>query len=128
MKSLVSGQDSSALTSAFKLAQVSALTPEQIGLAKEVGNLASAYVVQKNFASLPGAQGDVTTIVNSLRKGEITPALPALQNVAQNAKLTASQKDLIGTVADKYAPGLKNAASTVSQGLDTLKKLPGLSK
>jgi hypothetical protein len=128
VKSLVGGQDASALASAFKLAQASALTTEQIGLAKEVGNLASAYVVQKNFAALEGAQGDVATLVNSLRKGEITGALTPLQNIAQNAHLTASQKDLIGSVADKYAPGLKQAASTVTQGLDALKKFPSLGK
>jgi hypothetical protein len=88
LTSLTGGEDSAALTSAFKLVQGAKLTPEQLGLAKQVGNLTSAYVVQKNFSSLDGAQGDVATIVSSLRSGKINAALPSLKNVAQNAKLT----------------------------------------
>jgi hypothetical protein len=121
LSSLAGGQDSAALTSAFKLASSAKLTPEQLGLAKQVGNLASAYVVQKNFATLDGAQGDVANIVTSLRSGKIQSALPSLKNVAASAKLTDSQKQLITTIADKYAPGLSKATGAV----DSLKKLPG---
>ena len=121
LSSLAGGQDSAALTSAFKLAQGVKLTPEQMGLAKQVGNLASAYVVQKNFATLDGSQGDVATIVSSLRSGKIQPAVPALKNVATSAKLTDTQKQLITTITDKYVPGWSKAAGAV----DSLKKLPG---
>ena len=121
LKSLTGGADSAALTSAFKLASVAKLTPEQIGLAKQVGNLASAYVVQKNFASLDGAQGDVATIVNSLRSGKIKDALPSLKNVVSNAKLSDTQKQHITSIEEKYAPGLSKA----SGALDSVKKLPG---
>lgn len=121
LKSLAGGQDAAGLTSAFKLASAAKLTPEQVGLAKQVGNLASAYAVQKNFTSLEGAQGDVATIVKSLRSGEVAGAIPALKNVATNAQLTDGQKTLIAKVADKYAPGWKNAG----EALDAVKKLPG---
>jgi hypothetical protein len=121
LKSLTGGMDSDALTSAFSLVKSAKLTPEQLGLAKQVGNLASAYAVQKNFASLDGAQGDVATIVSSLREGKVTAAIPALKNVATNAHLTDGQKQLITKVADKYAPGWKKAGET----LDSVKKLPG---
>ena len=92
-------------------------------MAKDVGNLASAYVVQRNFSSLDGAQGDVATIVNSLRQGTITPALPALQSLGQNASLTPRQKDLIATLAEQYAPGLKKASDSLSKGLQSLQGL-----
>ncbi|HEY5345624.1 MAG TPA: hypothetical protein VIK62_04700 [Verrucomicrobiae bacterium] len=121
LKSLTGGEDSAALSSAFKLASSAKLTPEQLGLAKQVGNLASAYVMQKNFATLDGSQGDVATIVSSLRSGKIKDALPSLKNVASSAKLSDTQKQLIATIADKYAPGLSKA----SGALDSLKKLPG---
>jgi len=121
LSSLTGGQDSAALTSAFKLASSAKLTPEQLGLAKQVGNLASAYVVQKNFASLAGQQGDVATIVSSLRSGKIKDAVPSLKNVASSAKLTDSQKQLITTITDKYVPGFSKA----SGAMDSLKKLPG---
>lgn len=121
LKSLTGGKDSAALSSAFDLAKSAKLTPEQLGLAKQVGNLASAYVVQKNFSSLEGAQGDVATIVSSLRSGEVTSAIPALKNVATNAHLTDGQKTLISKVADKYAPGWKKAG----EAMDAIKKLPG---
>jgi hypothetical protein len=121
LTALIGGKDSDALTSAFQLAESAKLTPEQIGLAKQAGNLASAYVVQKNFAALPGAQSDVATIVSSLRKGQITSAVPALQSVAKNASLTDPQKQLIKTIGEKYAPGFKKASDT----LNGLKKLPG---
>ena len=124
LESLISGQDASALGSVFevaKLAEAAKFTPQQLGLAKEVGNLASAFVVQKNFATLEGAQGDVATLVKSLRSGDITAAIAPLKNVATNAHLTDSQKQLITSIADTYAPGWQKAAQT----LDTLKKLPG---
>jgi hypothetical protein len=117
LQSLLNGQDADAVNSVFQVAQAANLTPQQMGLAKEVGNLASAYVVQKNFSALDGAQGDVATIVNSLRKGEIAAAVSPIQKVAQNANLTAPQKQLISSIADKYAPGLKKAADSLQQGL-----------
>lgn len=121
LKSLTGGQDSNGLTSAFGLAKSAKLTPEQLGLAKQVGNLASAYVVQKNFATLDGSQGDVATIVTSLRSGDVTSAIPPLKNVATNAHLTDGQKTLISKVADQYAPGWKKAGAA----MDAIKKLPG---
>lgn len=128
MQTLLGGADTEALTTAYKMVDAAKLTPEQIGIAKEVGNLTTAFVVQRNFSALEGAQGDVATIVNSLRKGELVAAAPALQKVAQNANLTESQKVLVGTVMDKYAPGLKKSADTLKQGLQTIKQLPGFSK
>jgi hypothetical protein len=123
VQSLVGGKDSSALASFYQAAQAASLTPQQTQLAKDVGNLATAFVVQRNFSSLDGAQTDVATIVGSLRKGEITAAAPAIQKVASNANLTPSQKDLIASVADKYAPGLTKASGTVQQGLQNLRSL-----
>jgi hypothetical protein len=123
VQSLVAGKDSSALGSFYQAVQSASLTPQQTQLAKEVGNLASAYVVQRNFASLPGAQNDVTTLVSSLRNGELSAAVPPLQKIAGNASLTDQQKQLIGSVADKYAPGLTKAAGTVQQGLNSLRNL-----
>ena len=121
LKSLTGGKDSAALKSAFKLVSAAKLTPEQMNLAKQVGNLTSAYVVQKNFASLEGAQGDVATIVSSLREGQVTTAIPAIKNVATNAHLTDGQKTLITKVADRYAPGWEKAGAL----MNGLKKLPG---
>lgn len=117
LQSLSAGKDATGLTKLFEQAKQANLTPQQTELAKNVGNLASAYVVQRNFSSLDGAQGDVATVVNSLRNGSITPALPALKSLSQNASLTAPQKDLLGTLADQYAPGLKKASDSLKQGL-----------
>lgn len=121
LKSLTGGEDSAALTSAFKLATAAKFTPEQTDLARQVGNVASAYVVQKNFASLAGAQGDVATVVSSLRAGNLTSAIAPLKNIASNNHLTDGQKQLVSVLTDKYAPGLKKAAGA----LDGIKKLPG---
>jgi hypothetical protein len=121
LSSLTGGQDSAALASAFKLVSSAKLTPEQLGLAKQVGNLASAYVVQKNFTTLDGSQGDVANIVNSLRSGKIKDAVPSLKNVATSAKLSDTQKQLIATIEDKYAPGLSKA----SGALEGIHKIPG---
>jgi hypothetical protein len=125
MKSLAAGNDVSGLTGLFQAAKGVNLTPQQTQLAKDVGNLASAYVVQKNFSNLPGAQSDVATIVSSLRQGELTPALPALKKVAQNANLTSQQKQLVSSLADHYAPGLTKASGTLQQGLKSLENLGG---
>lgn len=123
MKSLAAGNDSGGLTGLFQAAKSANLTPQQTQLAKEVGNIASAYVVQKNFSSVEGAQSDVATIVNSLRQGQVTAAGPALQRVAQNASLTPQQKQLVGSIAEQYAPGLSKAAGTLQQGLQNLENL-----
>jgi hypothetical protein len=77
--------------------------------------------VQKNFATLEGSQSDVATLVSSLREGKLTAAIAPLKNVAGNTHLTDGQKDLVKTVANKYAPGLGKAAGAV----DAIKKLPG---
>ncbi len=121
LKSLTGGMDSDALTHAFDLVKAASFTPEQLGLAKQVGNLASAYVMQKNFATLDGSQGDVATIVTALRQGNLTAAVAPLKNVASNTHLSDGQKNLIKTVANKYAPGLGKAKDAV----DAIKKLPG---
>jgi len=128
LQSLVTGHDSAALSALYQTAKEASLTPQQLQLAKEAGNLASAYVVQKNFASLQGAQGDVAAIVSSLRKGEVTPAIPAIQKVAQNASLTPTQKQLVAAIADKYAPGFTKAAGALQQGLQTLQGPSGPGK
>ncbi|HTL18448.1 MAG TPA: hypothetical protein VL793_14525 [Patescibacteria group bacterium] len=125
LQSLSAGKDASALTSLFQQAKQANLTPQQSQLVKDVSNLASAYVVQRNFSSVDNGQGDVATIVNSLRQGSITPALPALKSLAQNASLTPKQKDLLGTLADQYAPGLKKASDSLKQGLQSI---PGFGK
>jgi hypothetical protein len=121
LKSLTGGKDMDSLTSAFDLVKGAKFTPQQTDLAKQVGNLASAFVVQKNFASLEGSQTDVATLVNSLRAGKYKDMLSPAKNVMSNAKLTDTQKQLIKTVADKYVPGLSKAAGAT----DALKKIPG---
>lgn len=104
------------------------LTPEQMGLAKEVKNLTAAYAVQKDLGALEGARGDVATIVNGLRKGEVTTTLPAVQKVMQNASLTASQKSLLTSLADSYAPGLKKTGNQLQQGAKVFDALKGFGK
>jgi len=124
LQSLTAGKDSTALGQVFQVAQAATnLTPQQQQLAKDVGNLTSAYVVQKNFSSLDGAQGDVASVVNALRQGNITAAVPPLQKVAQNAGLTPSQKELVNSLAEQYAPGLKKAAGSLQQGIKSLPSL-----
>jgi hypothetical protein len=97
------------------------LTPEQTRLSKDVYNLGSAYVVKRNFGSLQGSQGEVNQIVTALRKGNTTEALPPLKKIGQNATLTPPQKELLSSLTERYAPGLKRA----SEGL---KSIPGLNQ
>ena len=97
------------------------LTPDQTKLAKDVYNTGSAYVVKKNFGSLEGSQTEVSQVVTALRKGSATDALPPLKKIGQNANLTQPQKDLVASLTERYAPGLKKAS-------DSLKSIPGLNK
>jgi hypothetical protein len=123
LQSLLGNKGGDSVAAFQKLAQAK-LTPEQTKLAKDVGNLGSAYLVQKNLGSLEGSQSDVAQIVGSLRKGSVTEAVPAIQKVSQNAKLTQPQKDLLTSIADKYAPG----AGKVGDALKGVKGLPGFGK
>lgn len=123
LQSLVSGKSADSLGGLQKLTAAK-LTPEQTKLATDVFHVGSAYVVQKNFGSLEGAQGDVAQAVKSLRKGDAVSALPAIKNISQNAKLTAPQKQLITSIADKYAPG----AGNVEKALEGIGGIPGFGK
>jgi hypothetical protein len=124
LQSLLGGKSAESVALLGKLSKAK-LTPQQTKLAKETWNLGSAYAVQRDLGALDGASGDIGTIVNSLRKGNATQALPAIQKVAKEAKLTAGQKELLTSLADQYAPGIGKA----SESLDGLKKsIPGLTQ
>ena len=107
---------------AFQKLSAAKLTPEQLGLAREVGHVGSAYLVQKNLGALEGSQSDVAQIVTALRKGNVTAALPAIHKVSQNVNLTPAQKDLLTSMAEKLAPGAGKAGEAIGNGL---KSLPG---
>jgi hypothetical protein len=121
---LLSGNGAGSIGILSKLTEAK-LTPDQMKLAKDVGNVGSAYVIQKNFGVLEGSQSDVAQIVNSLRKCNATAALPAVQKVAQNTKLTAPQKELLTSMAGKYAPGVKRVGDVLG---GKLKSFPGFGK
>ena len=108
---------------AFQKLSTAKLTPDQMKLAKDFGHVGSAYLVQKNLGSLDGSQTDVAQIVSSLHKGNVSAVLPAIQKVSQSAKLTPEQKDLLKTLADKYAPGVKKAGDAINGGMNSLPKI-----
>ena len=121
MESLLGKKDSEAVGTFGKLTE-SKLTPEQTTLAKDVYNAAAALVTQRNFSSLEGMNSEVSGLVNSVWKGNYTEALPPLQKIWTKATLTDSQKNLLGTTFDKYAPGWRDNAARLQQGTDLLKK------
>ena len=123
LQSMLGNKGGETLAAFHKLSQIK-LTPEQTKLAKDVGQLGSAYLIHKNLGNLEGSQSDVAQIVRSLRKGNINEALPAIKKVSQNAKLTPAQKELLTSLADKYAPG----ASKESGALKGVKGIPDLGK
>ena len=119
LQSMLSGNGVASLGAFSKLSEAK-LTSEQMKLAKDVGNVGSAYLVQKNLAALEGSQSDVAQIVNSLRKGSPAEAIPAIQSVALNAKLTPAQKELASTLAAQYAPEVKKIGDALQEGLKSL--------
>lgn len=121
-KALDSGQAAEAVGLLHQLSETK-LTADQTQLAKELKNVGSAYLVQKNLGSLEGQQGNVAQIVSSLRQGQVLTAWPAIQKVATNTKLTSSQKDFVGALADKYAPGLKKVGDTLGSAVKSLNTL-----
>lgn len=100
---LTENQTKSSLSGLQKLSEAKLSTEQQRMLA-EIANLSSAYLVQRNLATLPDTKGEVAQVVSSLRQGKITESIPALQKIAQNAKLTAPQKELVSALVAKYAP------------------------
>lgn len=119
VQALVGNQDIKALDAYQKLTGAK-LTPEQTELAKEVKDTISAFVVQKNFSGLADSESDVAKIVSALRQGDAVAAVPAIQKVATSAQLTGSQKELLTSLADQYAPGLKSAGKAVQEGVKPL--------
>jgi hypothetical protein len=123
VRSVAGGQELQALDLAHKLTEAK-LSPEQLKLAKELKDTVAAYAVQRQLSGVEGVQGDVASVVNGLRKGEVLTALPAVQRIAQNAKLSDAQKQFVSALSDRYAPSLKQAADALQQGLKGL-KVPG---
>ncbi|HKX60602.1 MAG TPA: hypothetical protein VJS65_02140 [Verrucomicrobiae bacterium] len=123
-QSLLGNKDAEAVSGFGKVTE-SKLTPEQSALAKDTYNAAAALVTQRNFSSLEGMNSDVTRLVNSVWKGNYTEAMPPLQKIWTQAKLTDSQKNLLGTTFDRYSPGWRDNAAKLQQGVDALK---GISK
>jgi hypothetical protein len=121
-QSLLGNKDAEAVSGFGKVTE-SKLTPEQSALAKDVYNAAAAMVTQRNFSSVEGMNTDVTRLVNSVWKGNYTEAMQPLQKIWTQAKLTDSQKDLLGTTFDRYAPGWRDSAAKLQQGADALKGL-----
>jgi len=98
------------------------LTPEQTTLAKDVYNAGAAYVTQRNFSSLEGMNSDVAKLSTAVLNGNYAEAMPPLQKIYGKSSLTTEQKDLLGSVFDKYLPGWQDKAGVVGKGLDALKK------
>jgi hypothetical protein len=121
-QSLLGNKDAEAVSGFGKVTE-SKLTPEQGALAKDAYNAAAALVTQRNFSSLEGMNSEVTQLVNSVWKGNYTEAMPPLQKIWTQAKLTDSQKNLLGTTFDRYAPGWRDSAAKLQQGVDALKGL-----
>lgn len=124
VESLLAGQDSGALGLYSKLTKAG-LTPEQKELASETRNLTAAFLAQRSLSALDGAEGQVATVVNALRKGEVATALPAIKELASNASLTPSQKGLLNSLALEYAPGLSELRNSLPAGLPVLPPSPG---
>jgi hypothetical protein len=123
VQALLGGKDIDAVGALSKLTTAK-LTPEQTTLAKDVYNAAAAFVTQKNFSSVAGMNSDVGQLANAVLQGNYTQALQPLQKLYNQATLTPAQKDLLGATFDQYMPaGWKDAAKTVQEGVNTLKKL-----
>jgi hypothetical protein len=124
LQSLMGGKATNSVSALHKLTE-SKLTPEQMKLAKDVRDVGSAYLVQKNLGSLEGSQTDVAQMVNSLRKGSFATVLPAAKRVGQNANLTDPQKDFLNSLVESYAPGTKKLGESVKS---RIQGIPGFGK
>lgn len=123
VQALLGNKDADAIAALNKLAAAK-LTPEQTALAKDVYNAGAAFVTQRNFSAIEGMNSDVAQLVNSVWKGNYTQALTPLQKLYGQSTLTTAQKDLLSATFDPYMPaGWKDAAATVKQGADALKKI-----
>ena len=124
LQALTANQLKPSLTGLQRLSEAK-LTAEQAKLFGDFGNLAHAYLAQRNLATLPDAKSDVAQLVSSLRQGKITEAVPVLQKISQNAKLTAPQKELVTALVAKFAPATGKAADAVGSAA---KALPAAAK
>jgi len=123
VQALLGNKDIDAIGSLNKITAAK-LTPEQTTLAKDVYNAAAAFVTERNFSSMEGMNTEVAQVVNAVWKGDYAQALAPLQKLYGQGTLTPAQKDLLGTTFDQYMPeGWKEAAATLQQGVDAVKKI-----
>ena len=120
--SLLGGKDSQVM-GLYQKVGAAQLTESQSKLFKEVKDLSAAYLTQKNFSTLPGAEGDVTKLVSAFRKSDYTGLVAPLKSIYSNATLTAPQKEMVGSLVDSYAPALKKYGDTLNKGLNSLNSL-----
>ncbi|HVR34444.1 MAG TPA: hypothetical protein VMS21_01190 [Methylomirabilota bacterium] len=122
LKALAGGEDSEVVGLYGQLTEAK-LTPEQTELAGDFKDVLSAFVVQRNFAGVDGAEGEVSQIVSAFRDGNAAGAIVPLQGLAGKASLTPGQKELVSSLAESYAPALKGAGEAVQEGVKSLNNL-----
>lgn len=124
LQGVTAGQEGNAIESFQQVAKQVAdaqLTPEQTGLVKRIGEVLSAFVVQKKLGGLEGSENEVGQIVSALRNGEPAAAIPYLQKVASNARLTEEQKQMLSGLVEQYAPSVQGAIKSLQENLKGLK-------
>jgi hypothetical protein len=123
VQALLGNKDIDAISTLNQLTAAQ-LTPEQTTLAKEVYNATAALVTQRNFSAIEGMNSDVAQLATAVWKGDYKQAVTPLQKLYGQSTLTSAQKNLLSTTFDAYMPARwKEAAGTIQQGVDSLKKL-----
>ncbi len=101
------------------LGQTGVLDSKQQGLVGEVRNLASAWLLDKQFAGTP-LEGKAGPLIDGLMNNQWAQSLLGLKNLGSSKDLNGGQKGLLDSLIQQFAPeGLKSA----SGALDLLKGL-----
>lgn len=117
---LVKGDASSALSQlGGLLGQTGSMNTQQKDLVGEVRNLASAWLIDKQFAGT-ALEGKAGPLIQGLMKNEWAQSLLGLKSLGTSKDLSAGQKGLLDSFLEQFAPeGLKGAGGA----LDLLKGL-----
>lgn len=116
LSSLGSKQDASALGFVGRM-MAAKPTADQMNLIKGLRDDVSVLVLQRNFdASQPGLGGPLQSAVKAIRSGDVAGIIANLSQLTQTAKLTAAQKDLLGSLKKSFQPAAGAVKDAIKSG------------
>lgn len=106
------------------LSKIVSLKPseDQMGLVKELQSNLGVLVLGRNFdVNDPASGGVVKQTIDAIKSKDTASIVSGLQKLGSEAKLTDSQKQMVGSLLGSYNTKLAGAVESVNKATDAIK-------